>query len=294
MKTSIDTMVLQAKLTNEQMDSVFDYIHHGYYNDKRYRYNLHIADYGFNIHLLPHNPLWKFNAKITLQTNFFTQKYVPHSLIDILHLLDWSVTSIDIAFDFHTAIEDSIAFTHHGNVKVNQLTDENGHSSTYTGAFNPKRKNNQSIHYDRNQKEISLNFESGGYNHVLSNRYEVRLSFKMDELPLHNIDHHLIMKQLKKYIFISSIAKMDTEGKTKRKFRKIAEAPEKLNGYYKDKRSMLKKIAKMHREPLEVYYEIAKNDNLYDFLKIKPYPATVYDFRALEHNEELLYNQKIS
>ncbi|MFS0575207.1 hypothetical protein AB1K83_06220 [Sporosarcina sp. 179-K 3D1 HS] len=263
MKISIDTMILQAKLSHNEIDDILSHISSAYsYQSKGYDYNLSLKQYGVFIQLRPKYG-FKFNAKITLQTAFFKLKEVPQSILDILKL-NWSITSLQIAFDSHTSLANSFTFKHHGNIKHKQIIDENGHKTLYFGAFNPANKNNRSIRYDRNEKEISLEFESGG-NHLFSNRYEVRLSFKIGEQPLNNVNHELISKRLSRHIFIPNIGAMDTDGYTKRKFSKIAEDYGRLDGYYRDEKTQLKAIAKAHREPLEQHYN-DKKERLFNFI----------------------------
>jgi hypothetical protein len=188
---------------------------------------------------------------------------VPFTIQNIL-AMDWSVTSLQIAFDSHTSLSNSFAYKHHGNIKHSQIIDANGHSTLYFGAFNPSNKSNRMISYDRNEKEVSRNMANGG-NHLFSNRYEVRLAFKIGEQPLNGINHELIQAKLSRYIFIKNIAEMETDGYTKRKFRKIREVYDRLDYQYKADKTKLKSVAKANREPLEEYY-IEKMDSLFSFL----------------------------
>lgn len=252
MKTTYDTMIIQGKLSKKEIENILAHISSkNSYRTDGYRYNISLKDYDIFIQIHPEHA-YKFNAKITLQTAFFQLKYIPESILDILRM-NWSITTLQIAFDSHTSLYDSFAYKHHGNIKHEQMKDDNGHKSLYFGAFNPRNKNNRSIRYDRNEKEVSRDFKDGG-KHLYSNRFEVRLTFKIGEQPLNNINHDLIVQRLSRYIIISNIEAMETDGYTKRKFRKIAEDYNRLDNYYNNEKRSLRAIAKANREPLEDYY----------------------------------------
>lgn len=261
METGIDTMILQSKLSKADIDHIFNSFK-GWYPTRYYDYNLSLEEYGVFIQLYSRNS-FKFNVKITLQTKFFSLAHVPFTIQDVL-ALDLSVTSLQIAFDSHTSLSNSFAYKHHGNVKHRQITDDKGHSTLYFGAFNPSNKSDRAISYDRNEKEVSRNMENG-VNHLFSNRYEVRLSFKIGEQPLNNINHELILAKLSRNIFVKNIAAMETDGYTKRKFQRIRTVYDRLDYQYKEEKGTLKDVAKANREPLEQYYS-EKKDSLFSFL----------------------------
>ncbi|WP_432355255.1 hypothetical protein [Sporosarcina sp. A2] len=258
-------MTLQAKFTNKQLEYITDRFEKGSYPNKGYKSIYHLKNYGFNMFYKPHNPLWKFNAKIVLQTAFFKSEYKPHSILEILTMLPWNITTLDLAYDFFTLKENSFSYKHHGRVSHQQISDEHGHTTLYLGAFNPNRKNNRTADYDRNEKEYSRNMSD--YNrHLYANRCEAKTVFKIGEQPLNDIDHQLIINQLeKKYIFVSNIDNMETDGFTKRKFRKIREDYNRLDNYYKKEKSKLKAVAVANKEPLEHYYNQNK-DRLFNFI----------------------------
>lgn len=261
METGIDTMILQSKLPKADIDHIYNSFK-GWYRTQSYDYNLSLEEYGVFIQLHSRHSL-KFNAKITIQTKFFKLAHVPLVLQDML-AIDWSITSLQIAFDSSTSLSNSFAYKHHGNIKHSQIIDANGHSTLYFGAFNPSNKSNRAISYDRNEKEVSRNMENGG-KHLFSNRYEVRLAFKIGEQPLNSINHELIQAKLSRYIFIKNIDDMEADGYTKRKFCKIREVYDRLDYQYKADKTKLKSIAKANREPLEQYYS-EKKDSLFSFL----------------------------
>lgn len=58
---------------------------------------------------------------------------------------------------------------------------------------------------------------------------------------------------------------METDGFTKRKFRKIREDYNRLDNYYKKEKSKLKAVAVANKEPLEHYYNQNK-DRLFNFI----------------------------
>lgn len=225
--------------------------------------------------MLPNDPLWSFDIKIVLQTIFFQSAYIPHSIIDILQSLPLSITGLDISFDYRTSNANSFTYKHNGNIKHQQLVDEHGHKSLYMGAFNPRRKNNRSIMYDRNEKEYSRDMSSHD-RHIYSNRFEVKLKWKIGEQLLNDISHQQITDELKKRIFIVDIDEMDTNGHIKRKFKFINEDYDRLTSYYKaNDRRKLRVIAKANRQPLEDIY----NDNIHHLFSSLKYQDS-YEIQA--------------
>lgn len=205
--------------------------------------------------------LWgDYNIKIILHKSFNVD-YVPFSIIEILNTYKWSVKLIHIAFDFNTDTNDSLIYKHHLNLGSNNQSNELGHVTDYIGAYNSSRRSNQFVNYDVGNKLIYRNeLEVDEKEKVeLSNRFEVRLAFKMNELLLSDLVMNpiqsIITDKLNKVIFIPSISNMNIKDLEKRSFRAIKRNQDKLKSYYnRKKREKLKQQAKDNKFDLVLQY----------------------------------------
>lgn len=260
---NIDTIVLRAKLTHQQIDSIFDYFHYNYRPSKKYWYNAYLKEYGLSIQIHPKEPTLHvhFNTTITLTPSFFSAEYIPYSILDILKMLPFSVTRMDIATDFPYQYADNVLlFKHHGNAKEFIYRNESKYVGSKTARF-------KAVSYDRNQKEKS---RGNNINHIYSNRIETRLRFKMNEQPINNINHDLISEQLAKVIYIPSIDNLKLDGWTKNTLRKIHNDSSLLKQFTDRQRRDLRKYVKISRTPLDEIYK-ANIDTIYQFLTYKEY-----------------------
>ncbi len=258
----LDTIVMRTKLTDEQKQFIYDRFYYSFHRSKHYRYALYINTIGFVLQLSPLEPKKHayFNASIALNPKFFKQDYIPHSIIDVLTTIDWKVTRMDIAFDYKAPKQDSLLFKHNGKMKDNNFKD-----SYYVGAYSKDRKNHRIVNYDRNLKEESRNNE---ITHKFSNRLETRFNFTMKEMPLNDLKHAVILNELSRYLFISSIDHTQFDGWTKNRLRKLQNNYEQYKAQKAKEQRKLRKMIKQSREPLEAIYE-ANMDNLFDFMTYK-------------------------
>lgn len=279
-KISLDTMVLRVKLTDEQRDFIFDRFYYDFHRSKHYRYSLYFKEMGFTLQLSPKINLLHsyFNATITLHRKFFRRDYIPHSIIDILKYIDWSVVRLDIAFDYRNSKQDSLLFKHHGSLKEASYENE----TYYVGNHKSQKKSHTLVNYDRNLKEIKRNT---GIEHEYNNRLEARFKFKMVDMKLNHMDHTMIYKQLKRYLFISQIDKLFTNGYRKNRIRKIQHNYKQLKLYEYKEAAIIKKLIKDQREPLEEFYKL-NIVNLFGFMEYQE----IYSIESgiLEETTELI------
>ena len=258
-KTSIDTVKIKAKATKEQIEAIFDLIYTGYYPSKYYEYNFHLKNIGFSLHInpLPKEKESNFNIAATLQTEFFQADYIPHSLIDILTSIDWRIRWLEIAFDYAEPYANSFVYKHHGLVKHYKLSDDN--------------------------------------RHIYSNRFEAKLRFPLfgeKSMPLNNISHDLIIKQLKRYIFIVDLDRdMQIDGRTKRIFHGLQQDYDNINRYDTKRKAELKAIAYEHRQPIETVYT-NHVDELFSFLTYREHQGSIPATIANEQYQAMLDEQQ--
>ncbi|PSL41158.1 hypothetical protein B0H99_103294 [Planomicrobium soli] len=262
-KVSIDTMILRVKLTDEQKEFIYDRFYYGFHRSKHYRYSLYFEEMGFTLQLSPKKSVLHsyFNGTITLHRKFFQREYIPHSIIDILTSIDWSIVRIDIAFDYKTSKQDSLLFKHHGNSKDASYENE----TYYIGNHKSQKKSHTLVNYDRNIKEIK---RGTGIEHEYGNRLETRFKFKMADMKLNNMNQELIYNQLKKYLFLSNIDQLNTNGYRKNRIRKMQHKYKQLTLYDKKEAATIKELIKASREPLEEIYKL-NITNLFSFIEYK-------------------------
>lgn len=262
-KVSIDTIILRVKLTDEQKEFIYDRFYYGFHRSKHYRYSLYFDEMGFTLQLSPKKSVLHsyFNATITLHRKFFQRDYIPHSIIDILTFIDWSIVRLDIAFDYKISKQNSLLFKHHGNLKDASYENE----TYYVGNHKSQKKSHTLVNYDRNIKEIK---RGTGIHHEYSNRLETRFKFKMADMKLSNMNHNLIHNKLKKYLFLSDIDQLNTIGYRKNRIRKMQHNYKQLDTYDKKEAATIRKLIKTQREPLEEIYK-SNITNLFDFMNYK-------------------------
>lgn len=256
-------MVLRVKLTDEQKEFIYDRFYYSFHKSKHYRYSLYYEEMGFVLQLSPKNSLLHshFNAKITLHRKFFQRNYIPHSIIDILTFIDWSVVRLDIAFDYKTSKQDGILFKHHGLLKEASYSNE----TYYIGNHKSQKKSHTLVNYDRNIKELKRN---SGIHHEYGNRVETRFRFKMADMKLNSMNQEIIYSKLKRYLFISDINKVDADGYRKRRIRKLQHNYKQLKAYGDNEVKAIRKLFKAEREPLEEIYK-SNVTQLFDFMNYK-------------------------
>lgn len=257
----LDTMHLIAKLTKEEMQSIYDNFDFKRSN-RNYRHTIHLSDYDMRINLSPKKQECHryFNATIHLHKGFFTSD-IPDSLMEIIQSIDWSVNRLDIFYDFKTDKQDSILFKHHKRLKDSHYGNE-----TYYVGFDkdePDDKRKKSIiHYDRNVKMKKYNLP---IIHEYGNRLEPRLKFAMKDMKLHSMNHELIMKELKRYRFISDINAINTKKWNKNYLYSMQHDYNQFLSYPLKKQRAIRKVLKDNREPLEQYYDRHRAE-LFSFL----------------------------
>jgi len=282
-------MYLKARLDSKELKYIYERFGKGYYGNESYEKMFHLSSVGFTMMLHPQFTT-KYNAVLKLQTKFFTADYVPSSIMEILNEFNWGATLMHVAFDFSTSFSNSINYKWNTNLGHTRYPgapckeDINGVSYNL-GTLDVKYKNKRetSINYDRNKKEEALGI-SQYHRHLYSNRIETRLVFKMDELPLHNLDHSIVYERLQKYLFVSDVQTDD--GYLQRRLQIIRDHPEKLGGKHKQYTAKQKKemrtLALDQREPLEQYYMDNAN-KLFAFINPGTVQDTSKDIRVLVH-----------
>ncbi|RLQ92113.1 hypothetical protein [Planomicrobium sp. Y74] len=260
---SIDTLVLRVKLTDEQKEFLYDRFYYDFHRSKYYRYSLYFEDMGFTLQLSPKkNELHKyFNATLTLHRKFFQRDYIPHSIIDILNFIDWSIVRLDIAFDYNNSKQDSLLFKHHGNLKDASYENE----TYYIGNHKSQKKSHTLVNYDRNLKEIKRNT---GIDHDYSNRLETRFKFNMAAMKLNNMNHDLIYTQLNRYLFIADISSVNTDGYRKNRIRKLQHNYKQIKQFDTKEAKEIRRLINAQREPLVDIYK-SKKSSLFDFMNYK-------------------------
>ena len=250
---SIDTLYLIKKLTNEEKQFIHDRLEFCRAS-KYYRHTLHFADIGVRFNLSPKKEELhtNFNAQIQLHKEFFTSD-IPDSIMEIITQIDWSVTRLDLSYDFKTDMKDSILFKHDKRLK-----DSGKHYSNetyYIGSYHVEDGQKQKksiIHYDRNVKNRKRN---SPITHLYGNRLEPRLKFAMKDMKLASMNHELIMKELMRYRFISDIDSMkDTNGWQKNRIRKMQQDYNQFLSYSAKEQRAIRKTFKANREPIDEYY----------------------------------------
>ncbi|MEG0449680.1 MAG: hypothetical protein RR595_07485 [Lysinibacillus sp.] len=105
-------------------------------------------------------------------------------------MFNWSVTNLDIAFDYPSHYKPMV-YKHHHKVVYDKLTDANGFTTHYFGSRGSMvvdceddtkekwihRKNNIAILYDRNEKELAKGI-SDEPRYDFSKRYEARMIYQ--------------------------------------------------------------------------------------------------------------------
>ena len=294
-KVTVDTIKLKFKASREQIDSIFDHINYGYYPDNNYEYNLHMKDIGFSLHInpLPVERRSNFTIAITLQTAYFEADYIPHSIVDILTSLDWRVRWFDVAFDYAEPYANSFVYKHHGLVKHYKLTDDNNHTSINLGSPTVEQRNHRVISYSRNEKEFSKGI-SDSNRYSFTNRFEAKLRFPLygeKSLPLNDIGHDLIIKQLKRYIFIPNLEHdMQIDGRTKRIYQGLQQDYDNINRYDTKRKAELKAIAYSFRQPIEEVYT-SHLDDLFKFLTYREHTGSMSTTMETEQYNAMLDEQ---
>lgn len=264
-KINIDTIVLRAKLTDEQIDYIFDHFYYHYKRTKKYRYNLFLKQYGISIQISPIEPTLHahFNTTITLTPAFFNLNYIPHSIVDVLKTLPFSITRLDIATDFPYQYANNVLhLKNHGNQKDFIYRNE----SKYVGS---KASRFKAISYDRNKKEQAKN-SNIVHAFTFNNRLETRLRFKMNEQPINAINHDLIEQQLAKVIYIPSITALKLDGWSKNSLLKIHDNYDLFKALKQNDKKNLKQYLQLNRAPLDAIYS-ANIDTIYQFLTYREY-----------------------
>lgn len=258
---SIDTIVLRAKLDDEQLDTIFDYFMYHYKQSKKYHYNLNlIKQYGIMIQILPTEPMYHkhFNTTITLTPLFFQLDYIPHSIIDLLTELPLSIVRMDIATDFTTEYKDNVCLLKYHAKQTEFLYKS---ETKYMG----KRQSKLSaISYDRNQKARArkLNIQYSN-----SNRVEARLRFKMHEQMLPFINHTTIRERLSKIMYIHSIDDLhEIDGYSKNRLKKLHNNNSYLKKFGVNEQKKIKSYLKLKRVPLEQLYQ-QHQQKLFSFMQ---------------------------
>lgn len=260
-KISIDTMHLIKLLPEEEKQFIYDRFDFRRGN-KYYRHTLHFDEIGVRINLSPRKAEChkNFNATIHLHKEFFTSE-IPDSIMEIISQIDWSVRRLDISYDFKTDKQDSILFKHDKRLKDSHY----GNETYYVGFDKDEpdvKKKRSIIHYDRNVKMKKRNLP---IIHQYGNRMEPRLIFPMKDMKLHNMNHSLITKELKRMRFVSSIKDLKVDGWQKNRIRKMQHNYEQFQSYPLKEQRAIRTVLKENREPLEHYYNANKAE-LFSFL----------------------------
>lgn len=98
-----------------------------------------------------------------------------------------------------------------------------------------------------------------------SNRLEPRLKFAMKDMKLHSMNHKLIMKELKRYRFITDTNAMNIDRWRKNRIRKMQQNYKRFLLYSAKEQREIRKALKDNRGPLEQYYN-AHRAKLFNFL----------------------------
>ena len=237
-RISIDTMELTAKLNYKELQELRNYFDSDKSSQsdgmKNYESVYHLKKYGFTMKVLPRIKEWRrhYNTRITLQTTFFEAERVPFTLLDLLHMFDWSITYLQVAFDYRTK---PLVMKHHYKLAYEKLVDDVGHVSEYFGSRGTKklvdcedkleekwiyRKNNIAILYDRNEKEMSKGIIDEP-RHEYSKRYEARMKFKMGEFSLFSDAHYMVARELDKRLVVGDLENSAIHEYQKRPLRKL-------------------------------------------------------------------------
>ena len=269
---SYDTLELNAKLTYTEIKGVFNLIaEFNFYPDKNYRHVFHDKPRGFTLKMLQHDSARRtqYTAKITIHRAFYEASNTGY-LHEVINLYrdKWCVKKVDLAFDFLSNKKNSVTIKHHLNVKGTKLTDLEHRVTDYTGSLkNSHRAGARLIaSYDRNEREQSRNVES---NYAFSNRLEVRMTFKTDEImfgAFANNDeqaHSTLTSRLEALLFIVDLDSMvECSAMLMRSFKAIQKNVNKINEYKKRKSknkvlAEIKRVAKLNR----FNFELAYNNN---------------------------------
>jgi hypothetical protein len=273
LKVSIDTMILVAKLTQEQREKLFNRIMFhpkNLYEDQHFKFSRKLKNIVLKVN--PRNPLTYINYDVMLIIEKNTSSTdVPYSIKEILQFDTWKIKRIDIAFDFsnHTPFStfpNRLIMKHHGNVKFFQQNyNDKDWKSEYIGSLSSKTEA-KACCYDRNEKETD---RGTGIVHDNPLRFEIRLYPKLNDYnSITNIDHGWIENKLSKFIFIPDIEQLPFNKWDKRKCYKIQENYNYLKTLKETKQKELKEKVKKHRVNFEEFYTNNK-EKLFSFLTLE-------------------------
>lgn len=274
---SYDTLILNAKLSNDEIENVFNLIDKSnFYPDQSYRYVFHHKEVGFTLKLLQHDfaRRTQYTARITIHRAFYEADNVGY-LLEIINLYreKWCVKNAHIAFDFLSNKHNSVIIKHHLNVKGTRFADLEHRVTDYTGSLKYSTRAGARLlaNYDRNEREESrssksLNDES---DYAFANRLEARLSFATDEIMFSSFAsndeqaHAIISSRLEALLFIVDLDEMvGCSAMLMRSFKAIQRDINKINEYKKRKSKNklladIKRVAKLNR----FNFELAYNNN---------------------------------
>ncbi|KAA0940153.1 hypothetical protein FQ087_22095 [Sporosarcina sp. ANT_H38] len=260
-ETGIDTCYLMCKLSPKDKEFIYERYYNVYQRTAGYRHSLFLNDIGFTMHLSPIDPKFHchFNATLKIHRLFFTSA-IPIEIIEILNHIDWRIIRLDIFYDFKTRVLDSLLFKHHKTLFDSGKLYEN--ETFYVGNYNSKRRGHILAHYDRQIKEQK---RDTGIVHQFPNRMETRFKFTLKEMPIHNIQHGVILKQMKRYLFISDIEQLNTDKWRRNRIRKLQYNFGLFSTYPEKEQKKIRELLKLEREPLEVMYA-ANAHELFNFM----------------------------
>lgn len=264
---SIDTIHIKIKLKKSEITrllNVYEFQHLSYKQNEIYQYAIKSDDKSIYIKLCKTVPGSTFNSEIQLQRGFTTRNgKVNQSLTaDVLALLNenqnYWISRIDFAFDYLIPFKRSFSIKRHGNQKRQAI----GEGYYFNGSTKNKKKPAVHSHYNRNNKEKEKV--------LYSNRFEVKLFFEKSKgMRFNNINHSLIVNELRKEIFVADIGHVqgltakekDLILKSKREGTENCLQMELSKKEY----TQFRKKIKVCREPLEQTY-LDNSHLIYDFL----------------------------
>jgi hypothetical protein len=281
-RVSIDTLILVAKLTDLQLEFIYDRLvldKKNQFQDKSFNYCVRIGN--IIIKTMPKKS-WtytNYNSMIIITKNT-SSTYIPYSIKEILQFKEWKFKRLDIAFDSNEPFNKSVILKHHGNLKLNEHNSEDWMTNYL---HNIKSKTEVKVaNYDRNEKELEYDNE---FEHEYPNRFEVRLFPKLNEFNfIHNPDHGWIQNKLEKYIYLLNIDNLQTNKWNIRKLDKLRQDYNYWNELDTRKQQELKELGKNNRVPFENIYTENKI-RLFSFLDIESLRVPQLYINNLSYNK---------